>query len=126
MLREPRRGQSQADFYEEFAREEERALRRRQLPERERQLGLSALTHLRAWAFAQDEATLARTAPWKELLRLRVQLERQAREDSTRLDAVADKLVEYERWGLGLMLEVVNPFHAVGRDYLVTDSPLAE
>jgi len=111
-------------LYEEFAREQEAALRRPDVPETERRQGLSAVLHLRAWVGSQTAQALARTSPLDAYTLELARARRREREDAARIEAIAEKLDAYQRWAMAVAGDAANPFEAAGRAHLVTSSPL--
>ncbi len=118
-------GATELQGYKDFIRGRREALR--SLPEEERRLEEAVLREMEWWLWQQDEALLARRHPVELHSDLLVARRSAERKEAARRAAVEAKLEEYLRWGMALAQGQARlHFRRVGREYLLTESPLWE
>ncbi|QSQ20428.1 hypothetical protein JY651_35000 [Pyxidicoccus parkwayensis] len=110
-----------------FVREKQEALRRPKVSESERRAGEAALLELLAWLHGRGEEQLAREEPEEVYLRFKVARVQEGREAEARDRAVEAKLEEHWQWARARsQLLAERHFRKVGREWMVTESPLYE
>jgi hypothetical protein len=97
------------------------------LPQEERRLEEAVLRELEWWLWQQEEAQLARQHPVEVYLRMREARQAEEKREAARWQAVEEKLEEYWRWAEGISRNQARQhFRPVGREHLLTESPLLE
>jgi hypothetical protein len=118
-------GVTALDGYKDFVRGQREVLPR--LPEEERRLEEAVLRELEWWLWQQEEAQLARRHPLGVYLRMKEARQAEEKREAARWEAVEEKLEEYWRWANGIARNQARQhFRPVGREHLLTESPLLE
>jgi hypothetical protein len=118
-------GERARQAYKDFILGRRKALASRS-PE-ERRVEEAALREMEWWLWQQDEALLARRHPVEVHSEFLVARQSAERREAARRAAVEAKLEEYLRWAMALAHgQARNHFRRVGREYLLTESPVWE
>ena len=111
--------------YKRFIQEEREKLPRR--PEEERRLEEAVLREMEWWLWQQEEAQLARQHPLEVYWRMKEARQAAEKREAARWAAIEEKLEEHWRWAEGIARNQARQhFRPVGREHLLTESPLWE
>lgn len=110
--------------YMAFLLRKEQELKRPGLSVEQRRRGFRAVAEMMVWQHGKDEAELSRTEPAQLYQQLEAEQARRDAHEAERIASVEAQLEEFLLWAEKRWARSSVRYHKVGREYLMTESPL--